>query len=218
MNRQTGVNGLCALVFMAGCGGNFTSEFPAGLAPLEPDSKAPWPAATAAEPHPEQIQLVSGTTGDQAWAHGAAFVHAPLGAVWEAMRTPEVCVDRRKVTTFTVTRDVEAGFADSYRIHNVVNGIITVEFENTWRHGVVTGTPEQPTAIAARYQKTWGTTFITVLEGSFVARRVDEQTTSLLVMEHLQATGQGPETAVQTLRDYYASVLARAHMQPLPTY
>jgi hypothetical protein len=212
-----GVLGLVGLL-VAGCGGNFTSEFPPGLEPLDPETKAGWPAGTADDPHPEQINVASGTTDGLAWVHAAAFVRAPLGELWQAMRTPEVCVDRRKVSSFAVTRDVETGFDDSYRIHNVVNGIITVEFENTWRHGVIEGSKEQPTAIAARYQKTWGTAFIEVLDGSFVARRVDDQTSSLVMMEHLKATGQGPETAVQTIRDYHASVLARVHMRPLPTY
>ena len=209
---------VAGLLAGAGCFGNSTDPFPPGLAPLDPTNLAAWPPATATDPHPETVQLVSGRQPSHAWAHGAGFVHAPIDQVWKAMRDPMVCADRRRITRFDSAADVETGYDYSYRIHNVVESVITVEFDNTWRQSAIEGTKDAPIRVAAAYQKTQGTDFITLLAGSFQVRRLDDGTTSLELMEHLQAEGQGADTAEGTLRDYFASIVARVHGQPLPTY
>lgn len=198
-----------------GCGGNSSSTFPEGLEPLE-TNKANWPAAQAGDPHPEAISFKVGSGDDYEWAHAKAYVHAPLAKTWAALRDPDACADRKSITSWTVTRDVESGYDYSYRIHNVVEDVVTVEFDNTWRHGVVDGTLSDPEQIAARYQKTWGSNYLTLLRGSVVARQTDDQTSEVEFIEHIDAMGQDYNTAKRTINDYFLSVVALAHDKPLP--
>jgi hypothetical protein len=161
---------------------------------------------------------VSGSTSSYDWVDGAAYVHASLSAVWAAMQDPNVCADRRQVSSYTVTTDDEPDYDVSFVIHNTVNQTITVQFDNSWRQDATMGTKEQPLQVIAAYQKTAGTTFIGLMAGSFVAQQLDDGNTSLELVEHLQAFEQGASTAQQTLTDFYASILASVKGQPLPTY
>ncbi len=204
-------------LLLAACGSNVSTAFPEGLRPLA-RATAPPPAALPGDPHPEALSLVSGTREGTAWVHGRAYVHAPLAATWAAMREPDACVDRREVARWTVQRDVEPRYLASYRIHNVVDSIVRIEFENTWRHGVMAGTIDQPLAVVATYRKTWGSSYIALMEGSVVARRVDDRTTELELVEHLRSARGGAAPAESTVRDYFASVVARAHGRPLPVF
>ena len=211
--------GVLVIVFLAGCWGDEKTRFPEGLEPLE-ESTAPAPAGTEADPHPETIEFVDGERMGFAWVHGRGFVHAPIATTWAAMREPEVCVDRRKVASWSVEHvempDEQYDF--EYVIHNTVEDVITVEFEITWRHGAVEGTREEPELIVANYQKTWGTTFIDILRGSVVATPVDETTTEITFVEHLRASAGDGTEAQSYLRDYFDSIVAHAHGEPLPTF
>ena len=214
---------VCALWLGTGfvvpaCGGNTSDQFAPGLDPLDAESRAAVPTLPDDRSISDAINLVSDSAGGVNRVHATALVRLPLSALWEAMREPEVCVDRRQVTRWTVERNVEPEYQHSHRIRNVVDSTITVEFDNTWRYGVVEGTKEDPLAVAGRYQKTWGTTFIDLLAGSVSVHKVDAETSRVVLMEHLKAFGQDARTAESTVRDFYASLLARARMQPLPTY
>lgn len=204
------------------CGGNEMTVFPAGLTPIDPVDLATLPAATAADPHPETISFVSGMTTDQpenyAWVHGRGYVHASVANAWLALQSPPVCVDRRKVSSWSVTNNVETGYDVSFAIHNTVNSTITVMFDITWRQSAVNGTASNPNVVAASFQKTNGTTYIDLLAGTVLLTRIDDQTTEIDVEEHLAALGSGPDVAQSYLTDLYNSLVAQVHGQPLPTY
>jgi hypothetical protein len=218
--RAAAVLAFCAVAScaIASCKGNSSSNFPAGLEPLDPTNQAPAPAGTPTDPHPEAVESVTGETDDYVWAHAHGYVHASLEQTWEAMRDPAVCVDRRKVDQWDVTQDDEPSYKYSYLIHDLVHSIVTVEFFVGWRHDVFEGTADAPTAVAARFQKVYGTDYIEAMSGSILARKIDDTTTELELIEHLKAHAQGPGTAESTMKDYFASVVARVHGQPLPTY
>lgn len=206
-----------SLALGSGCFGNERTSFPEGLEPLE-DNVAEPPAPTDDDPTPEEISVASGSNDDHVWVHARAYVDAPLARTWEALKNPDACADRRKVAEYSVVWDVEPEYLYSFRIHNVVEDIITVEFDVTWRQGLAAGTSEDPEAVAIRYAKTWGTTFITRLEGSIVATRVDDETTELDMIEFLDAAGGGADAVTSYLTDLHASVVAVAHGRPLPEY
>jgi hypothetical protein len=213
----------CGLVVFAagGCDKNISTPFSdAGAAPIATMNVAEWPTVTPGAPPPETINVVTGTTGDISYAQGRGFVDATLLDTWAAMRVPDVCVDRRKVSSWTVTNDVDPTVAFSYAIHNVVNSTITVNFDNTWLHEATVGSQEAPQQVTARYQKTSGTSFIDLLEGSMVASPSAESpdATQIEIVQRIRATGQDAGTAAQMLRDYFASVVAQAHGAKLPTY
>jgi hypothetical protein len=207
-----------AALFASACGGRIITAFPAGLEPLDAMNQAPDPMPVGDDMHPEKLAWAIGNTDQYAWVDARGFVHAPIDQVFQAIQTTTVCVDRRKVNRWSSTEGVESGYMVSFRIHDIVYGLATVDFDITWREDVVMGSREMPEAIAARYQKTDGTSYITTLAGSIVAQKVDDQTTEVAFIEHLSAWGSGTDTIHSYLVDLYSSILASVHGQPLPTY
>lgn len=182
------------------------------VAPVTP------PAAQGGDMYPEAFTAIRGETDAFIWVHGAAYVHAPLSQVMAAMLDPVVVVDRRQVQEWTVTPNDEPMYPYSYLLHNTSHSIVTVQFDLAWRFGVLDGTAAAPLTLEARYQKTYGTTFITLLAGSVVARAVTDNVTLLDMVRELKSAGSGADDMEQYLRDFTASVTARVHGQALPGY
>jgi hypothetical protein len=212
--KDLGLSSLC-IVFVAGCFGNEVTVFPPGLEPLEETTAM---AGTAADPYPEMFALVTGETPEYHFAHGHGFVHAPLEDVHAAMIMPDVCTDWRQTDRHVVELDVEPEYDHSFVIHYEVDEFITVEFDVTWRHGIVEGPEAAPTITSATFQKTYGTTFISLMRGSIVARRINDTTTELELVEHISSASGGSDNIAQFLTDFYANVVAVSHGDPLPMY
>ena len=187
------------------------------LRPLE-DNSASDPSADGSDPFPETIAVVSGSTADYSWAHGKGYVKASLADTWKAVQVPDVDVDRRRVASWTVDPVEDPAYAASYVIHTESTEIITVDFDVTWRHGAVEGTNDAPTRFGVRYDKTDGTTLISVLSGSIQGYEVADGVTELEFEEHLSTPQSGPTDVEQVLKDLHASIVAQAHGMPLPTY
>lgn len=219
MRRRTFV--LSGLVFFAlaatGCGSDEATAFAPGLQPLE-EVTAPAPTATATDPYPEVLVMRSGHLTAYDWAHGHAYVHAPIARVYEALRDPEVNTDRRRVDEFTTTNDSEPDYPFSYRVHNVVNDVVTLEFDVSYRLGPLAGSEAVPTSVGLRYQKTFGSSFIDLMSGSAVARQVNADVTELEIVRHLKSISTNASDTEAYVRDMYASLLARVRGQPLPSY
>jgi len=212
MKRAAMAAALCATA----CNPTMATKFPPGLEPVDAQNHASEPPAEGRDPFPERISFAMGKARDWEWVHGKGFIKAPIAKVWQALREPATCTDRRNVDAWTATFDVEPGYRVSFRVHHVVHSIFDVEFDNTWRQDLASGTAEKPEVVAGAWQKTDGTSYIEVLAGSFVLRKLDEGTTSIEVMEHLSALGKGAESARAFLQDMFDSALALAHDQPLP--
>ncbi len=213
---------LSVLVLAAAACGSHPTVFPPGLEPLEATNTATLPPATATDPHPEAIVFTTGitrtSTADTFWVHGRAYVQASLDQVWAAARDVEVCVDRRKVASWTTMPIADPMYDVSFLVHNVVMATLTLEFDVTWRQSAVDGPRDHPNVVAFRFQKTNGTDIIGMLEGSVVVTRIDDHTTQMDFIEHLQSLGGSVDIPRSYLADFYASIVARVHGRPLPTY
>jgi hypothetical protein len=174
--------------------------------------------AEEGQPHPERVESVAGTEPDHDWAHGRGYVHASVADVFAAASTPDACVDRREVDRYSFETDVEPGYDVSFRTHNEVDSIITVEFDNTFRFGTVEGSGRDPSLVAGVWQKTYGTTFIPLLRGSIVLSRVADEVTEVQIVYHVRAAERGAGPLEGFVRDYYGSIRALAHGEPLPRY
>jgi hypothetical protein len=204
---------LSTILLSAACQSEIKSVFPEGLAPMDDENKATPPADMS-----ETLTVVNGSSAMYVWADAAGYVHAPIEAVWAAFRNHDACVDRRNVDKYTVDMDgVEPSYLYSWVVHNEVDSVVTVMFDNTWRTDVIEGTADAPDLVAGRWQKTDGTSFIKLLAGSFSAKRIDDQTTEVEIEEHLDALQENGEPQ-SFLSDYFGSVVAIVHNQPLPTY
>jgi hypothetical protein len=200
-----------------GACGNEVTPVPPGVAALEVNTASD-PTGTAADPHPETLEMLTGQGDGYEWVHAKGFVKRPIAEVWAAFQVPEVVVDRRKVARWTVARDVDSSVDVSFVIGNTVEDVIDVFFEITWRQSVVDGTIEDPERVAMRFDKTFGTVFIEILRGSIELTPVDDDTTRVALIEHLDAAQGGIDNALTYLRDLHGSVAAKAAGRPLPTY
>lgn len=201
-------------IVLSACAPEAPEELPAWAAPLEEENLAPEPSSEDGARHPEAIATAYGDTGSYLWAHGRAYLHAPLDEVAEALRDPDVCVDRREVTRWTVEHDVVDDAPISFRVHHVVENVVTVEFTTLWRQGSVGDDP----TVYARAIKTEGTEFIAHLEDSVVLRPVEDDVTAIELMRHREAMMGGPADTATYLEDLFESLKARVHGRPLPTY
>jgi hypothetical protein len=123
---------------LAGCQSEIVSQFPDGLTAIEENTATP-PAPTATDEFPEERSVLTGEDDGGAWLHGFAYVKAPIALVWTAFKDPNVVVDRREITSFTTAFDVEDEYDVSFRCSHVVEDVVTVEFDVTWRESAVEG-------------------------------------------------------------------------------
>jgi uncharacterized protein YndB with AHSA1/START domain len=198
---------LAAVIALAAC--NTSTEYPPGLEPLE-DNTAPDP------PGIDQLVVVRGDTPDFAFAHGRGWIAAPTGAVWAALKDPEVVVSWRQTDRHQATPMPDPMYELRFELHYEVDNVITVSWDEDWRYGTVVGTPEAPELALVRYQKVYGTVYIDLLEGELEVTPVDDGTTELAMIEHVKASEGGSAEIATTMNDRFASVLAHVRGLPLP--
>ena len=216
------------LVGVAGCYGNEGTEFPPGLEPWEVNVAA-MPAPTADDPCPEEIVFSedatfrgiqpNGRSYNANSLHARACIHQPAAVVWEALQDPQVGRDHTTVNTFDVIDPPMPEECDGlYQSQINAGSPISIDFRLCWRMEVAEGTDDMPLVVAARWQKVWGTTAVSVMEGSIITRAL-EADPSITVIEyqyHLNAV----TASHQTIRDYltvvYGRLRDRAHDRPLP--
>ena len=188
----------------AACQSSEETEFPPGLAPLG-DNTATLPGESG-----ESVHIVTGAADGYDYGHARGRLRTDMNAVWEALGDPEVLINRRDIDRWTVTRDTEPAYEMSYRIHSVIEEIVTVEYDQDWRFG------RTDEVIIGRYQKTQGSSFISVLEGSVIARPLSDDMVEIELVQHLGAVGGDDSTIVDYLQLSFDSLRARVHGQPLP--
>jgi hypothetical protein len=209
-----------AALALVGCGHYTHDPFPIelGFQPLEACA-APLPdPIPGGDPYPEVQTSITGNRDGHDWAHSKAYVHASLGDVWAAMQDPAVC--RIHGTNTWQVRDVGLEpFPMSFLIDYTAGpSYYTVEWEITYRGGVLEGTADAPLAYGVRGQKTWGTSYVHLQSISVDARPVQGQT-SIVVLEMvgwLSARDSGQAEAAGMLSDFYQGLLAHARGLPVP--
>jgi hypothetical protein len=205
------VAALAALPAAGGCtGGNSCEEFPVsvGFAPLETvGDEVAWPDPSGAD----AVNVVYGPTVGHAWAHGRGYVHQPLSRVYQALKFPAASRIITPGNNWTVTSSApEPQFPISFAIHYTVYDRIKVEWDILYRGGVAQGTEAAPLEIGIRYQRTCGSSHITVESGSLRAypSETDPSATKLEMVGWLTADTQGPPDVGGTLNDWFANLTA----------
>lgn len=217
---------LALLTGLSGCAlGKEVTAFPPGLEPLEANT-ATWPEAQGGERYPEAQNLNTGDADDEelgveySWSHARGYVQRPIHKVYQALVVPRVNADRREIDSYEVTYDVEPAYPYSYVLSNVVNDVLTVEFDVTWRHGATAGSEDEPEEIGTRWQKTEGSTVIEILRGSVRTFPVEDDVTAVEMVLHQRSLQRGfdADRTRAYLQDFYVALLAEAHGEPLPEY
>jgi hypothetical protein len=208
-----------SLCFLSGCWGDETLVFPPGLEPVAVN-EASFPAPQEGDAFPEQLEVVRTIATTAARmppsVHARGYVHAPLTVVWEALRNPDVSADRRSFASYTVMQNVEPEYDFSYAVVATINNVITFSYTTTFRHGVVEGTVEAPQVIAEVWSKTEGSSIISELRGSIIARAVTPEVTSLEMIQFSRTPMSNHADNEAYLRQVYTDVVALSHGLPLP--
>ncbi len=211
--------GLLLVVAGAGCGKNRPDEFPlaAGFQPLEPAVAAALPPAAAGNVlHPQGLGLVVAAPGSGHYAsHARGYLRAPLARVYEALHDPAASyihnnggsprLDNVPGNPFIG----EEPFPISFRIRYSNETIIgDVKFDLTYRGGPLEGTEAAPLKVGLRYQKTWGSNYISVMSGSLVATPLaaDPSITVVEMVAWLDASTQYQSDCDGTLRDLFGDL------------
>lgn len=206
-----------------GCYDNVSTPFPPGSEPWE-ENQAPMPEPTAEDPCPEGELSFFRTIYIRANAvHARACIHQPTDVVWRALRDPQTSRDPTtthgfRVVAYDVSADEDPAPQYSYRTAIHVDDIIDLDFEQTWRHYLAEGTEEWPELTATRWQKTFGSSALILMEGSIVAQPLEEhpEITLLEYQYHLDAVARDDHGTIEAfLRVIYGRLRQRAHGEPL---
>jgi hypothetical protein len=196
-----------------GCPGNTTTEFPPGLAPLG-ENRAPPIDGTDDDPHPERSSLVSGG-GDHDWAHARGFIKRPLLDVWAALCDPQVVYERRQTDRQEYMPQEDPAYDHLYIISYGIDGLITIEWDEEWRYGMVEGGTE-PSLALVRYQKIWGSEYLDLVEGSILVRAVTSDVSEIEIIKNMKAFSKDEGDVKLMVSDMFEDVLAASHGLPTP--
>ena len=195
-------------------------EFPDVIEAVE-EMKVAAPVGTSDDPYPEEYNVLSADEGDYAWVHLRGFLHTDMSQAWAAIRTAEVYINQRDVTEYSVEEISSEQYDYIFLVYNLVEDIVDVEFENEWRHAAVDGTVDSPERVAVRWQKTNGTEFISLLDGSIQILPLADGRKDIVeiqVIEHLGATLNQEDTAIQFVTDLYERWRLVVHGEDIPAY
>ena len=194
----------------AGCQHDVKTPFPPGLEPLE-DDVAPYPADMSSE-------TLSTSTMDTnySYVYGRGYVQVDPATVWAAAQSPEPNVAVCSTSSHTVDVNNETQYEYSFLVHYTVNNIVTVQWDDQWRFGVIDGSDAALTFGMIKHQKTMGSSFITLSEGTIqVLATSDPNVTELDFVEHLDATQASSADVLKGVQHNYASLVSVSHGGPV---
>jgi hypothetical protein len=181
------------------CIGNRGLDFPEGLEPLE-DNLADDPALG---------QLTTASGKDRpSWGHGRALYAAPSDELWQIFKDPATVTNTWTTDEQSVELDVNPAYDYSFLIHYTVDDILTVEWDEEYRFGIIDGDESAPAFGMIRYQMVYGSEFIDIIEGSYEIVRIDDARTEVLMVQHVQALSGGKDDIVDSFEHVHANILA----------
>ncbi|HEY4055160.1 MAG TPA: hypothetical protein VGM39_01085 [Kofleriaceae bacterium] len=203
---------LLASLLLGACQDDITTPFPPGLEPLE-DNEVP----DSDVPTVEDI-AIKGDSGATIRVYGRGLIFSSPADVWVAEHFPEWMVARCSTDDQTVTETDDPAYEFSFSVHYFVDNIVNVEWDDQWRYGVIEGTQDAPTFGMIRHQKTQGSDFIDISEGSIQLHATDDpNVTELDFVEHLNAVEGSVGDVSNGMRDNYNRLVAALHDAPKPS-
>ena len=208
---------LLAAALVAGCQDNITTAFPAGLEPLEDN---PIPVQQGGD-KTETLRTMTSNEGGEIKIYGLGYVLAAPTDVWADTKSPDVNVAVCSTNEQMSTPNNDPAYEYSFIVHYVVNNILTVEWDDQWRWGTIqdgTGSGSDAAFFGMiKHQKTMGSSFITLSEGTTEVTATDDpNATQLSIVEHLEAAGGSVDDVLTGVQHHFDAVVAVAHGNPIP--
>jgi len=199
-----------SLIVLAACQDNVATPFPPGLEPLD-DNQVPDSSEVT------EVLRHKTVSGDAINVHGRGYVLTSPAALWALTKQPEAMIARCSTTEQRVTLDTDGQYELSFLVHYIVRDILTVEWDDHWRYGVVEGTVDDPRFGMIRHQKIQGSDFIDVSEGTIQVLATDDpQVSELAFVEHLEALSGGADDVLAGMQSNYDALVALAHGAAIP--
>jgi hypothetical protein len=202
-----------AVGLVVACQHDEESSYPTGLPVIDLDAGPIYPDAAE---YTETLSLQQGTDDVSDYVRASGYVLASIEDTWTAFQQPNVVADRHNISSFTSAENVETGYEVSFAIYVTVNNIVTVNFTLTWREGAVEGTEAAPQAVAIGYQKTDGSSYISLMTGSIGLVQVTPTITRVDFYQRMNASNTDSSNIALWTNGMYASVVAYVHGKPLP--
>ena len=212
---------LLSVGLLAGCGKNVKDEFPlsVGFQPIEAvGPQVTWPAASGNDLTPQGLgPVVAGPSKGHYTSYARGYLHAPLARVYLALHDPRASLIHNQDGHPQLDGAMqpnpamnEEPFPVSFRVRYFTRATVNTKFDVTYRAGPLEGTDAAPTVVGERYQKTWGTEYISVMAGSLVATAVPgaPDVTSVEMVAWLNARTQYQSNCDGTLRDLFGDLEA----------
>lgn len=202
------------LALLPACQENVVTAFPPGYEPWE-EHMAPLPAAVGSDPCPETLVFTREERWMGAWnVHATACIHQPITTVFASVQDPTTSRDPTTTTTFMPIDPPMAEECDGdYQTEVFVDDVVDVTFRTCWRHAIVLGDETAPELTATRWQKVFGSTFISVMEGSLVLEPFegDPNITVVRYQYHLDAVSSSNATVENFLGVIYGRLRDHAN-------
>ncbi len=203
-----------ALLFVPACQENVLTEFPEGFEPWE-EHAAPLPDPVGDDACPETLVFVRNPRYEESWnVHATACIHQPIETVFASVREATTSRDPTTTTTFEALPPMAEECDGDYQTAVHVDDVVDVDFRTCWRHTVVSEDETgAPTVTATRWQKVWGSSFISVMEGSIVLAPLesDPNITVVRYQYHLNALSSSNTTVENFLGVIYGRLRDHAN-------
>lgn len=161
---------------------------------------------------------VKSTDEPMIMVYGRGFIFRSPAEVYAVSHDPEVMLAVCSTTSHSVVDDNEPEYDLSFLVSYFVDDILNVEWDDQWRGDVVLGALEAPELVMIKHQKTEGSDFISLSEGTVQLLATDDPAiTELRFVEHLDALMASEGDVIAGMQSNFDRMLAVAHGNPIPS-
>ncbi|MCC7385677.1 MAG: hypothetical protein IT384_27760 [Deltaproteobacteria bacterium] len=198
----------------AACFGTEATVFPPGLEPLEDNGVS----AQDPESYAESIAFAGEEAPEYIWVHGRGYLLTSPAEAWRIVKNADLMSLSCSADTHSYQVQNDPNYELAYLAHYAVESLVDVEWDEQWRFGTITGTPEDPERTMVRYQKVFGSTAIDLIEGSIQVIAPDDSTevSELQFVEHLSAFGGSVEEVRLAMKYRFDTIVATLRGGELP--
>lgn len=203
---------IVGVALLVGCQSDISTPFPPGLTPFDDMNPVPDPTDLTS-------QTLVMQTDDTGYIHvyGKGFIQASPEALWAASKNPPVMYATCSTDEQDVTIEDEKDFEFAFQVHYTVTEIVTVDWHDEWRYGVIDGTDDAIVDTMIKHQKITGSSFIKRSEGTIqFAATANPDVTLVSFTEHLNAVSGSDGDVKNGMQHNFDALVATTHGQAIP--